>query len=120
MRVLCCSAAVCLLFLGGCYYDNEEELYPAGSNPCDTSKVTYTATVEPFVQENCVSCHNDQLANGNVRLDGYDFVKAAALTGPLYPSVSYSAGAKEMPPSGKLSDCSIKQIKAWIDAGAPQ
>ena len=37
-----------VLLLAGCYYDTEAKLYPAGT--CDTTNVTWSATVEPIVR----------------------------------------------------------------------
>ncbi|HNW53110.1 MAG TPA: hypothetical protein PKN21_02525, partial [Bacteroidales bacterium] len=45
------------LTLGGCYYDNEEDLY-LGSSGCDTTNVTYSGTVVPVFAGYCNSCHS--------------------------------------------------------------
>jgi hypothetical protein len=103
-----------------CYYDVEEDLYP-GNGACDTHGVTYSGTVLPVLQGGgCLGCHSGSAPSGNVSLDGYDNVKAAALNGKLYGTISYAAGYSPMPQGGnKLSACHINRIKAWIDAGAP-
>lgn len=98
----------------GCYYDNEEYLY----GTCDTANVTFSKDIKPIMDANCINCHS----GGAIDLTNYDGVKAKAADNTLYKSISYSySGAnssKNMPTSGKLDDCSISKVKAWIDQGA--
>ncbi len=98
----------------GCYYDNEEYLY----GTCDTSNVTFSKDIKPIIDANCINCHSA----GAIDLTNYNGVKAKVLDSTLYKSISYSySGAnssKNMPSSGKLDDCSISKVKAWIDGGA--
>lgn len=105
--------------LTSCYRDVEELLYPTSGN-CDTSAVTYNNTVAPLLQSTgCVSCHSGGAASGNIVLDSYASVKAVALSGKLYGTISHSAGFSPMPQGGnKMSSCNINKIKAWIDAGS--
>jgi mono/diheme cytochrome c family protein len=110
------------LIPAGCYYDNEEELYPNTS--CDTTNVTYSADVWPVINDNCVSCHSGGAPSGNISLENYDNIKNQALIssgqpGSLYGAISHDPGNSPMPKSGgKLSDCAITKIKKWIDDGA--
>lgn len=103
----------------GCYYDVEEELYPANGS-CDTTGVNYSGSVVSLLQSNgCTGCHSGSSPSGNISLDGYNNVRAAALNGKLYGSINHSAGYSPMPQGGnKMTDCNIRQIKAWIDGGA--
>lgn len=118
------KSAIILLVIStifsSCYYDIEEDLFP-GNGACDTNGVTYTATVLPALQSNgCLGCHSGSAPSGNIPLDGYNNVKAAAMNGKLYGTISYAAGYSPMPQGGnKMSACNINRIKAWIDAGAP-
>ena len=111
--------------LGGCYWDNEEELYPDGTTSCDTTNVTFSGTVFPIIQSNCISCHGGTAPSGNILLEDYAGVSkqakiAAGQPGSLYGAVSHASGNSPMPQNGTpLSDCEVKQIKAWIDAGTP-
>lgn len=90
-------------------------------NTCNTQNVTYSQTLQPIFQKNCVGCHNQSTASGGKSLDTYAAAKSVAAGGKLYLSVSRQAGATPMPPGDlKLSDCEIQQIKAWIDNGTPQ
>ena len=105
--------------LVSCYYDKEELLFP-DNGACDTSGVTYSATVLPLLQSNgCLGCHSGSAPSGNLSLDGYNNVKTIASNGKLYGVISHSAGFSPMPQGGnKMNACSINRIKAWIDAGS--
>ena len=110
---------------GSCYYDNEEELYPEGSIPCDTSGVTYSGTVWPVINDNCTNCHSGASPSGNIPLENYDDVVASGIIpagqyGSLYGVITHHSGNTPMPENNsKLSDCTIKQIDIWINAGMP-
>lgn len=117
-------AGLAVLYLNGCYYDNEEELYPVAV-PCDTVNVSFAATVKPIIDDNCVTCHSGQAPSGNVRLESYADIAAAGAIEPgsygsLYGTINHAGGNSPMPKGGgKLPECSIAQVKAWIDAGMP-
>lgn len=113
---------VSLLFsvlLVSCYYDKEDSVYPYDKF-CDTSNTTYSGTVEPIINQYCVSCHLSANPSGQITLDSYSSVKVQADNGKLFGSINHDGGYSPMPKDGnKLSDCQISQIKAWIDAGSP-
>jgi cytochrome c5 len=98
----------------GCYYDNEEYLY----GTCDTTSVTFSRDIKPIMDANCINCHS----SGAINLTTYEGVKAKVSDSTLYKSISYSysgaSSSKNMPSAGKLDDCSINKVKAWIDEGA--
>ncbi|HET9058160.1 MAG TPA: cytochrome c [Chitinophagaceae bacterium] len=105
-----------LFMLSSCYYDVEKELYPPSL--CDTTNLTFSSAIVPIIQKNCVSCHNTLSPGGNIILDTYGGVSAAASSGKLYGSITYSAGYSPMPPGGtKLSNCDLTKINKWINNG---
>lgn len=107
------------LVLTGCYYDNEEELYP---NPiaCDTTNVTYTSTIKPIVDLHCKSCHNANNKSGNVDLDGHAALMISVNNGKFLSSIVHDGKASKMPQGQpKLEACKIEKIKSWINKGAP-
>ncbi len=112
VRFLILAAAV----LSGCYYDNEEELYP-GTAICETTGVTWSATVQPLIQARCATpgCHVSG-GTGPGDFTQYANVKAKVDDGRFQAEV-IQAGS--MPPSGRLADCDIQKLQVWIDAGAP-
>lgn len=85
------------------------------NSPCDTlSSVTYSGFVKPLLTTYCTGCHGTQ---GGVSLQTYNDVRNQALSGQLYTSVSRAVNP--MPKgSQRLSDCDIRKLKRWIDAGA--
>jgi hypothetical protein len=113
-----------LAILAGCYYDNEEELYPNVPD-CDTTNVTFSGTIYPIISGNCTGCHSGSAPQGNILLEDYATISAQALIpagqpGSLYGVISHHPDNSPMPKNGtKLSDCKIKQVKTWIDAGVP-
>ena len=111
------AASIGFSLLSGCYYDNVEDLY--GTTPCDASAVTWSADIQPMVQAQCVSCHSGASASAGLDLSTYTQVKASvsALTGRMNKPVG---DPLLMPPSGKLSSCSLAKMDAWVAAGAPQ
>ena len=107
-----------LIIFSGCYYDNEEFLYPDYKNSCDTSSVTFSGTIIPVLNNYCWSCHSDPNAafGGGIHLQKYADVKLNS--SKIIPAID-GTGTKPMPPNGKLSTCGMTQIKIWIGNGTP-
>lgn len=107
------------LMLTSCYYDVEEELYP-DQIECNNTKVTFTTHIAPLVSNNCQSCHNNSMMNGNISLEGYENIKAQAENGNLVGAVDHQPGFTPMPQGQpKLPACEIEAIQKWIDNGTP-
>lgn len=107
-------------FLNSCYYDKEDFLYPPAPNhssSCDTTNVTYSAIVKPIFDNNCIGCHGSGSA---YNYDGYAALSGFLATNAqkLLDNINYTS-SQQMPPSGKLDACYIKQITLWIQAGYP-
>jgi hypothetical protein len=120
-RIFFLIAIIVLVFVVSCYYDNEEALYPSYSTACDTTNVTFSATIAPILSSNCLSCHSNASASSlgnNIRLENYADVmtNATAIDGSIKHSGSYSPMPKN---GGKLKDCSIKQFDIWVRTGMP-
>ncbi|MBS1567846.1 MAG: hypothetical protein JST45_00245 [Bacteroidetes bacterium] len=112
------GATLVATLFNGCYYDVESDLYPSGF--CDTSAISFTATVQPILQSNCavLGCH---VAGGQGTGDftTYAGFKAQVDNGAVLPAIKYEGNGPFMPPGGMLEPCAIKQIELWIQAGAP-
>lgn len=89
---------------------------------CDTtSNITYSATIAPIISKNCGSCHGNTNPSGGASLTTYEQVRMYGESGQLYGMINHENGYSFMPPTNtKISQCSIDQIKAWIDANYPQ
>lgn len=87
------------------------------NGPCDSSNVTFSGTINSLLQNSCVGCHS---GSSGTNLVGYANVKAQVDNGKLFCAVNHESGCLPMPQNAaKLSNCKIRQIKIWIDAGAP-
>ena len=88
-------------------------------NGCDTALVTFSQVVFPILDNQCIGCHNDARADGNVNLANYSEIKKYVDDGSLYGSITHTGGYIAMPPSLiKMSDCNIDKIRIWIENGA--
>ncbi len=108
------------LFWLGCYNDNSEDLFPQPTQ-CDTSNVTFTATIQPILNQHCAlaNCHATGSALGGYMLDNYDGVKNTVMSGRIIGAINWEAGYSQMPKNAvKLSDCDILKIETWINNGA--
>jgi hypothetical protein len=109
------SIFIVSLSLSSCKKENEEDL---GDN-CNTANITYSAEVRTILQSYCTGCHNQQLANGGIRLHNYENVMIYVNDGSLMGSINHDPGYVAMPlGQSKIPLCNIDQIQAWIDAGA--
>jgi len=104
-----------------CKYHNEENLTPPPP-PCDTTIVTYTATILPIFEANCIVCHSTEIGSGGIILDTYTDAKVPAQNGMLWNAVSWAPGFPYQMPKGgaQLPSCDLARIKKWIDSGVPQ
>ena len=105
---ICCFTA--------CTYNKEAELYGVG---CDTSSVRYSVEIKNILSSSCLNCHNSISQQGGVNLGTYENVKEWVDNGLLLESIIRENNP--MPKGApRLSACSINQIRAWINKGAPQ
>ncbi len=96
-------------------------------NGCDTTNVTYTATIKPILQNYCLGCHNATSSGGGYNLTNYADdvngnlgVQSSALNGSLSGSVHYTGTWSHMPKGGsQLPACELTKIRIWVDSGAP-
>lgn len=108
-----------ILLIPACYYNNEEDLYPGGTN-CDLTAVSYTQDILPILQNNCYGCHDSVNKQGNVVLDSYDKLKTYVNNGKLVGATKRQAGFSPMPKGQPaLPTCQVDQIAQWVLDGAP-
>jgi hypothetical protein len=105
--------------LQACYYDNEQDLYPAGGGGgCDTLNLTYQTHILPIFNSKCQSCHGSVTPSGNLSLMTHAQIKAAEVK--VRDRINRMAGDPLlMPTGGKLPVCQIRQIELWYNQGAP-
>jgi hypothetical protein len=98
----------------GCYYDNEEELYPQA--PVDTTVViTYSGDIQPLIANNCAigGCH---VAGAQIP-DLSDYAKLKANIDRV-EARAVNADPGPMPAAGLMSVANRTKLKTWIDKGA--
>ena len=98
---------------------NEDCCSLSSTNGCDTSQVSFSATVWPIIQNYCLGCHTGPNAQLGILLDNYQDISAVASSGKLMDVLKAQSGYPIMPPAGSLSACQISQIAAWIHQGSP-
>lgn len=111
-----------LIFIS-CYKDNKEDMYGLGiGNDCDTTDVTFSATISPVLQSKCATsgCHDAGTQSSGVNLSAYSGAKSIAVNGSLMQVINHASGYPAMPQGGaKLDDCTIAKIQKWVNDGAP-
>jgi hypothetical protein len=109
-------------FITGCYYDNEEQLYPKLNKDCDTTGIGFAKSILPILQTNCYGCHSTRenaASGGGLDLENFQTIKQLVDGGFLYGSITHNPLNLPMPKDGnKLDTCAITKIKIWIDKGA--
>lgn len=121
------ASLVLALLVSSCSKDNESDLdnntgnTGGTGNGCDTANMKFATNIKPILQANCYSCHSNATYAGisGVPLEDYADVKEHADAGQLMGVITHAAGYPPMPKGGgKLSDCNINKIQAWINRGA--
>lgn len=91
---------------------------------CDTTKTTYSNGISQIFATYCNGCHGVAPGSGNVVLSNYASAKSAgtSLKAAFLNAINYTSAtaAMNMPPSGQLSSCQVKQLTKWINNGCPQ
>ncbi|TVR85938.1 MAG: hypothetical protein EA411_11750 [Saprospirales bacterium] len=109
--------AICILVIG-CESENIEEYF--ADVECPTDNVSFHADVRPILDSHCNDCHNSTAQLGGIILDAYEDVLLYVHNDRLLGSIKHLPGFSPMPQIGSmLDDCSIDQIEAWIQSGAP-
>ncbi|MCH2212746.1 MAG: PSD1 and planctomycete cytochrome C domain-containing protein [Fuerstiella sp.] len=92
----------------------------------------YERRIRPVLVKHCYECHSADAKNiqAGLRLDTAGAMRSGGDSGPvinpgrpeqslLVDAVSYSGEISDMPPSGKLPERQIKDLRKWIAMGAP-
>ncbi|MBS1779919.1 MAG: hypothetical protein JST70_11380 [Bacteroidetes bacterium] len=86
---------------------------------CDSNNFAYNSGVKPLVEKYCTGCHSGSAPQGSVTLTSYNAVKDAVLNKSLIQCINYTPGYNGMPQGLHLSNCEVRQIEKWVDAGMP-
>lgn len=111
------------LITNGCYYDNEETLYPQGA--CDTLVVKYSDQITGILSTKCYECHNNAnfaIAGGGFCWEGYANISgylAGGGTTTFIDAINHNNSTPMPKDRPKLSECDIRTIEIWIENGFP-
>jgi hypothetical protein len=83
---------------------------------CDIKDVLWPS-VQIILQDNCLGCHANDIAIGDIRLEDPADVQEQITNGTLIPSIRRESGVNAMPPFSILDSCSVEVITAWRDQG---
>ena len=87
---------------------------------CDSTIVTYTATIAPICAAWCTGCHGGSNPANGLSLESYDQVVACANSSRLMGALRHDNGFYPMPKGGEmLSPCEINLFQKWINIGKP-
>ncbi|MBC8354595.1 MAG: PSD1 domain-containing protein [Planctomycetes bacterium] len=89
----------------------------------------FETKIRPLFVEHCYECHGAELKESDLRLDTTDGILEGGASGPavvegepaqslILVALSYVDDDLQMPPSGKLDDDDIADIRRWIENGA--
>lgn len=119
------SVLIGMIFIFGmlysCYFDNEEELYPAES--CNNENVSFREDVIPILESACYNCHdlaNAPVLGDGINLEGYSKLKSYLDidSNKFLGSLKWNGQGSPMPKNAsKLDVCSINKIEVWINEG---
>ncbi|NUM52084.1 MAG: DUF1553 domain-containing protein [Candidatus Hydrogenedentes bacterium] len=123
--------------LGGQAFDKNnpwagllQALRPEGAQNHSAETIEFfEAKIRPVLVQNCFECHGPEKQKAGLRLDsreailrggerGPAVVSGDVETGHLLNAIGYE-GELKMPPSGKLPDDVIENLRHWVAMGAP-
>jgi hypothetical protein len=93
------------------------------------AKTTYTDHVRPILREYCFSCHNQNKAQNDLKVDSYETLMEGGASGPIIEPGDLESSwfwdlithqdEPSMPPNAdKMPDDKLAMIRKWIEGGA--
>src|ERR1044071_4352242 len=103
-------------------------LCAASARAGDADAAFFANKIRPLLAHNCFACHTSSRLGG-LRLDSREAVLQGGKSGPavvpnhpddslLIQAVSHTHSRLKMPPTGKLKDDEIADLRTWIKSGA--
>jgi hypothetical protein len=109
LRPIVCLPVVALTLLGAA---------PTGWSAADAPDVAgFEATVQPFIEESCVPCHNDRRKRGGLSLESYQSVESVARDPNTWEKALAKLKTGEMPPEEdpRPDPDTLAAVTGWID-----
>jgi hypothetical protein len=123
LRSRAIAAFIGIVALGMAFAAQSQEIAPADLEFFETQ-------IRPILAENCFKCHGPDKQESGMRLDHIETVLLGGSRGPalvvnqpdasrLIEAIQYGNVDLQMPPTGKLSEAEITNLREWIRRGAP-
>ena len=112
-------SALLVFMLNACLQDKESIRAPKTCSMLPSSQVSFSKDIFPIIQINCLQCHDAKNHFGGIVIENYTQIAESGRSGELYNSIQInsSTGKAYMPRGGRLMDCEIELIQAWINQG---
>jgi hypothetical protein len=107
------------IIFSSCYDRKAQELYP-DTSVCDTTTVTFSATILPIVSQHCAvsGCHNSTSTGNGLIYTHYADLAVVASNGQLINAIKHQGGLDPMPKNLPMLDaCTINKIVRWVNQG---
>lgn len=112
-------SALLVFILNACLKDKQAVLGPKSCSTSPSSQVSFTKDIFPIIKINCLQCHDAKNHFGGIVIENYTQIAESGKSGELYNSIQISSfGKAYMPRGGRLMDCEIELIQAWVKQGA--
>lgn len=114
-------SAFLVFSMGACLQEknNAGSLLPATCKTLPNLEISYQKDVYPIIQASCLTCHNARNHFGGIVLENYKQIAESGQSGELMYSLRIiSTGKAYMPKGGRLMDCEVAILQAWIQQGA--
>ncbi|MBL7812535.1 MAG: hypothetical protein JNL57_09960 [Bacteroidetes bacterium] len=107
------------LLLAAVFSGCENAKEPLKQYTCDNNTPpSYTAFIQPIMENNCVVCHQPGASAASIDLRSYASVKLAVQNNKLLSSVKWDGKALQMPQGNRqLNAAEITVIECWINNG---
>ncbi|MFN3651734.1 MAG: PSD1 and planctomycete cytochrome C domain-containing protein [Armatimonadota bacterium] len=90
----------------------------------------FESRIRPVLVSRCGACHGAKEQKGGLRVDSRAALLKGGARGPavlpgepdggtLLAALTHADGVPKMPPTGKLSDRELADLRRWIETGAP-
>ncbi|HUG82302.1 MAG TPA: PSD1 and planctomycete cytochrome C domain-containing protein [Bryobacterales bacterium] len=124
------KAALCLTFAAAMLPSQSVKAQSVKGQAADGFEF-FEKKIRPLLADNCYACHSEKtIASGGLTLDtkqgvlkgggrGMAVVPGSPGQSLMLRAASYEDADIKMPPTGKLSDAHIADLRHWIEIGAP-
>lgn len=117
MRGLLANAVIAAAIAGACLISSVSASTSRSATPRVQGSQSFESSVRPFLQKNCLMCHNDQAKVGGLSLAGFHSGADVIAHRDLWELISKRVKDGEMPPKGipRPSPNAASEMTGWID-----